>query len=210
MSRYICFVLQYFISFNIIFLFSQRIKWVFAKIIVENFKFQRCSVNQDEEYLKPSIDAASSQPSDLIQSIEVHKLAVATEVGDLSDTDSDDTTSLKSPSSVLPENHFDGKWTSGAGPRIRCVRDYPADLQFKALEHVNLSPRLGMSPISAVKNPIPSPRPSPGIRLSRKFTCITVPPPNVSLTLPDFKRTWFYFIFSNHNLNKIQKIRGQN
>ncbi|XP_027346001.1 IQ domain-containing protein IQM2 [Abrus precatorius] len=33
------------------------------------------------------------------------------------------------------------KWTTGAGPRIGCVRDYPCELQFRALEQVNLSPR---------------------------------------------------------------------
>lgn len=33
------------------------------------------------------------------------------------------------------------KWTTGAGPRIGCVRDYPSELQFRALEKVNLSPR---------------------------------------------------------------------
>ncbi|KAF8096596.1 hypothetical protein N665_0305s0018 [Sinapis alba] len=33
------------------------------------------------------------------------------------------------------------KWTTGAGPRIGCVRDYPSELQFQALQQVNLSPR---------------------------------------------------------------------
>ncbi|GMH11538.1 hypothetical protein Nepgr_013379 [Nepenthes gracilis] len=33
------------------------------------------------------------------------------------------------------------KWSTGAGPRIGCVRDYPWELQFRALEQVNLSPR---------------------------------------------------------------------
>ncbi|GKV15353.1 hypothetical protein SLEP1_g26148 [Rubroshorea leprosula] len=33
------------------------------------------------------------------------------------------------------------KWTTGAGPRIGCVRDYPLELQSRALEQVNLSPR---------------------------------------------------------------------
>ncbi|XP_042471103.1 IQ domain-containing protein IQM2-like [Zingiber officinale] len=33
------------------------------------------------------------------------------------------------------------KWTTGAGPRIGCVRDYPSELQFRAMEEVNLSPR---------------------------------------------------------------------
>jgi hypothetical protein len=131
-------------------------------------------VDQDEEYSKSSIEATSCQPTNPIQSIEVDKPVVATDTGDSSDNDSDDINSLKSPLSVLPEKHFDHKWTSGAGPRIRCVRDYPTNLQFKALEHVNLSPRPRMSPIGGVKDPIPSPRPSPGIHLSRKFTCITV------------------------------------
>jgi hypothetical protein len=37
------------------------------------------------------------------------------------------------------------KWTTGAGPRIGCVRDYPSQLQLQALEQVNLSPRSGGS-----------------------------------------------------------------
>ncbi|KAK9692425.1 hypothetical protein RND81_09G263400 [Saponaria officinalis] len=35
------------------------------------------------------------------------------------------------------------KWSTGAGPRIGCVRDYPSELQLRALEQVNLSPRSG-------------------------------------------------------------------
>ncbi|KAI3993939.1 hypothetical protein MKX01_002952, partial [Papaver californicum] len=46
------------------------------------------------------------------------------------------------------------KWTTGAGPRIGCVRDYPSGLQFRALEHVNLSPRPGG------KSSLTSPKPS--------------------------------------------------
>lgn len=33
------------------------------------------------------------------------------------------------------------KWSTGAGPRIGCLRDYPYQLQSHALEEVNLSPR---------------------------------------------------------------------
>lgn len=33
------------------------------------------------------------------------------------------------------------KWTTGAGPRIGCMRDYPSELQFRVLEQANLSPR---------------------------------------------------------------------
>ncbi|KAK8445073.1 hypothetical protein SEVIR_9G263200v4 [Setaria viridis] len=35
------------------------------------------------------------------------------------------------------------QWSTGAGPRIGCVRDYPSELQFRALEEVSLSPRGG-------------------------------------------------------------------
>lgn len=37
------------------------------------------------------------------------------------------------------------KWSTGAGPRILCVRDYPSELRTAALEKVNLSPRCGSS-----------------------------------------------------------------
>lgn len=33
------------------------------------------------------------------------------------------------------------KWTTGAGPRIGCVRDYALKLQVRVLDDVNLSPR---------------------------------------------------------------------
>lgn len=33
------------------------------------------------------------------------------------------------------------KWSTGAGPRIGCLRDYPSGLQSHALEQENLSPR---------------------------------------------------------------------
>lgn len=63
------------------------------------------------------------------------------------------------------------KWTTGAGPRIGCVRDYPAELQIQALEQVNLSPRV--TPESSASNaPIPSPRPSPKIHLSPRLACM--------------------------------------
>ncbi|KAK1434219.1 hypothetical protein QVD17_11138 [Tagetes erecta] len=66
------------------------------------------------------------------------------------------------------------RWTSGAGPRIGCVRDYPTKLQFQALEQVNLSPRQ-VTTVNNVtyssKRPIPSPRPSPRVHLSPRLAC---------------------------------------
>ena len=34
------------------------------------------------------------------------------------------------------------KWSTGAGPRIGCVADYPVEVRVQALEFVNLSPRI--------------------------------------------------------------------
>ncbi|GMQ03711.1 hypothetical protein CsSME_00049408 [Camellia sinensis var. sinensis] len=75
--------------------------------------------------------------------------------------------------------HLSCKWTSGVGPRIGCVRDYPTDLQSLALEKVNLSPRVtpGRSWSSI---PIPSPRPSRKMRLSPRLAYMGLPSPRVS------------------------------
>ncbi|TKY64349.1 hypothetical protein E2542_SST14244 [Spatholobus suberectus] len=66
------------------------------------------------------------------------------------------------------------KWTTGAGPRIGCVREYPAKLQAKALEQLNLSPRVNLGKVAA-KAPIPSPRPSPKIHLSPRLVHMGIP-----------------------------------
>lgn len=73
---------------------------------------------------------------------------------------------------------FSCKWTSGAGARIVCVRDYPAKLQFQALEQVNLSPRTKPGHFQG-NAPIPSPRPSPKIHLSPRLACMGLPSPRV-------------------------------
>ncbi|KAI6671765.1 hypothetical protein NL676_006650 [Syzygium grande] len=63
------------------------------------------------------------------------------------------------------------KWSTGAGPRIGCMREYPSSLQFQALEHAKLSPRsLGANDsLTCNGGPIPSPRPSPRIHLSPRI-----------------------------------------
>ncbi|KAJ9184445.1 hypothetical protein P3X46_004171 [Hevea brasiliensis] len=40
------------------------------------------------------------------------------------------------------------KWSTGAGPRIGCVADYPVEVRLQALEFVNLSPSLPPTPSS--------------------------------------------------------------
>lgn len=68
------------------------------------------------------------------------------------------------------------KWSTGAGPRIGCVRDYPEHLQSKALEQVHLSPRPSSSRINKF-GPIPSPRPSPKVRMSPRLVYMGLPSP---------------------------------
>ncbi|KAG5252936.1 IQ domain-containing protein [Salix suchowensis] len=51
------------------------------------------------------------------------------------------------------------KWTTGAGPRIRCMKDYPQELRFSVLENANLSPRTR----SDNSSPRPDPRSSPNV-----------------------------------------------
>ncbi|KAL3631622.1 IQ domain-containing protein iqm6 [Castilleja foliolosa] len=42
-------------------------------------------------------------------------------------------------------NQLSCRWTTGAGPRIGCVRDYPSELQLRVLEEVSLSPTSAFS-----------------------------------------------------------------
>ncbi|RDY04491.1 IQ domain-containing protein IQM2, partial [Mucuna pruriens] len=49
------------------------------------------------------------------------------------------------------------KWTTGAGPRIGCVRDYPCKLQFRALEQVSLSPTSAFHSTSSFAPPVSTP-----------------------------------------------------
>ncbi|KAF8049329.1 hypothetical protein N665_2235s0002 [Sinapis alba] len=73
-----------------------------------------------------------------------------------------------------PVKRLSCKWSSGYGPRIGCVRDYPVELQVQALEQVNLSPRV--SPATSY-GPIPSPRPSPKVWVSPRLAYMGIPSP---------------------------------
>ncbi|KAM7519648.1 hypothetical protein LguiB_018610 [Lonicera macranthoides] len=77
-------------------------------------------------------------------------------------------------------NRLSCKWSSGTGPRIGCVRDYPTELQSRALEQVNLSPRVTPGPFGNY-GPIPSPRPSPKVRLSPRLSYMGLPSPRTPI-----------------------------
>ncbi|KAK7244712.1 hypothetical protein RIF29_39538 [Crotalaria pallida] len=49
--------------------------------------------------------------------------------------------------------HLSTRWSTGAGPRIGCLRDYPPELQYRILEQQNLSPRISTA---APSHKIPS------------------------------------------------------
>ncbi|KAK9921579.1 hypothetical protein M0R45_030084 [Rubus argutus] len=51
--------------------------------------------------------------------------------------------------------HLTTRWSTGAGPRIGCMRDYPSELQFRVLQQANLSPRpVGRSPRLRIPSPV--------------------------------------------------------
>ncbi|KAK6149258.1 hypothetical protein DH2020_016783 [Rehmannia glutinosa] len=65
------------------------------------------------------------------------------------------------------------RWTTGAGPRIGCVRDYPSELQLRVLEEVSLSPR------SAFSSPRRSGRPTIATTSRRERSPLVTESPNV-------------------------------
>ncbi|KAB2045318.1 hypothetical protein E1A91_D01G159200v1 [Gossypium mustelinum] len=76
------------------------------------------------------------------------------------------------------------KWSTGAGPRIGCVADYPLELRQQALEFVNLSPRTPNtpSPFLTPRTPRTPTTPSAYRRPSNLPPIATRPTPNDSNT----------------------------
>ncbi|KAL3532068.1 hypothetical protein ACH5RR_005589 [Cinchona calisaya] len=64
--------------------------------------------------------------------------------------------SKKAASSYQLGKQLSLKWSTGVGPRIGCVADYPRELRIQALELTNLSPRPSCT--SATPTPTPTPR----------------------------------------------------
>ncbi|URD75256.1 IQ calmodulin-binding motif [Musa troglodytarum] len=151
---------------------------------------KRCSVDDDEypsfEKRNDEMEAEANNADAVAVSTTV-EVTEATEPSE--DPRPDDAMENRVDEVVASEfgKHIPRRWTTAAGARIGCVGDYPPDLRSKALEQANLSPRVTPSP-SGGRVPIPSPRPSPGVRLSPRLQYMGIPTPTVALTLPKHVR----------------------
>ena len=138
---------------------------------------QRFAIDDDN----PSfiVSGTSQQTAGPTQSSTFRDLESNVKTNNKEDAEADEKTEEVESSVFDLSKRLSCKWTTGAGPRIGCVRDYPANLQCRALEQVSLSPR----PNSArqVYGPIPSPRPSPKVRVSPRLSGLGLPSPRTSI-----------------------------
>ena len=157
-------------------------------VLVLFFCLQRCAI--DDDYSYGQAPAKEPKPESMVDSDETRKPDVsdggdsirgATSTDDHHQDEKINTNVAKAEAQVFNlAKRLSFKWTTGVGPRIGCVRDYPSELQSKALEQVNLSPRI---PPGFVKyGPIPSPRPSPKIHLSPGIASMGLPSPRSIVT----------------------------
>ncbi|XP_073007929.1 IQ domain-containing protein IQM1-like isoform X2 [Typha latifolia] len=148
---------------------------------------KRCSVDDDEyPSVKKVVDEPACEVERVMEDAQGAEIEITESEGpwnDISKQDSITTSSMDKGTAPDLVRRLSCKWTTGTGARIGCVRDYPADLQSKALEQVNLSPRLVPSPVGN-RVPIPSPRPSPNVRLSPRLQYMGIPSPTVCRSSP--------------------------
>jgi hypothetical protein len=152
---------------------------------------QRCSIDDDDSSFKVTDEGCKQEEMKEITTITSTN-TTANEVDGPIDNNNKKTTNdqqdnMEANAAMLQAPAFDlskrlsCKWASGYGPRIGCVRDYPADLQSRALEQVNLSPRVNPG-LAGSCVPIPSPRPSPKVRVSPRLAYMGLPSPRVAVS----------------------------
>ncbi|KAG6624447.1 IQ domain-containing protein IQM1-like [Carya illinoinensis] len=131
---------------------------------------KRCAIEDDYTSFKRA--AEESKPEE-VKVLSTTTMSI--------DTKADQDKSFNIPNAeelFNPSKRMSCKWTSPVGPRIGCVRDYPIELQSQALEQVKLSPKVSPGR-SGNCVPIPSPRPSPKIRVSPRLAYMGFPSPRV-------------------------------
>ncbi|CAH2077097.1 unnamed protein product [Thlaspi arvense] len=119
---------------------------------------KRCAVNEEYSSFKSTADEEEEPKEEVSEEVEMPSEQEEREARPVFDS----------------SKRLSCKWSSGVGPRIGCVRDYPMELQAQALEQVSLSPRV--SPANSY-GPIPSPRPSPRVRVSPRLAYMGIPSP---------------------------------
>ncbi|XP_076948020.1 IQ domain-containing protein IQM2-like [Bidens hawaiensis] len=103
--------------------------------------------NKDDIFMTLNTKNQDAEANDSIGSHKIH----ATPAPDMSESDDEETIprksilqridSRKGTKSFQLGRQLSCKWSTGAGPRIGCLRDYPIELQSHALQQENLSPR---------------------------------------------------------------------
>ncbi|XP_016467037.1 IQ domain-containing protein IQM1 [Nicotiana tabacum] len=149
---------------------------------------KRCSVDDDDLSFKANNEGSNRQPPVHHSVAKESPKRSTSAVNDqteakavTTDDDREDIINNKTQSSFSFAKRLSRKWSTGNGPRIGCVRDYPTELQFRALEQVNLSPRVANGGYN-IYGPIPSPRPSPKIRLSPRIAHMGLPSPRTPIS----------------------------
>jgi hypothetical protein len=151
---------------------------------------QRCSIDDDDSSFKVTDEGCKQEAMKEITTITSTNTKANEVDGPIDNnkkTTNDQQDNMEANAAMLQAPAFDlskrlsCKWASGYGPRIGCVRDYPADLQSRALEQVKLSPRINPG-LAGSCVPIPSPRPSPKVRVSPRLAYMGLPSPRVAVS----------------------------
>ncbi|KAK7850856.1 iq domain-containing protein iqm5 [Quercus suber] len=138
----------------------------------------------DDDNPEPILARAKSSQSDIANAIDVDGSVKRAKITATNEEETESANDAKAKAPVFDLNkRLSCKWTTGTGPRIGCVRDYPTELQSRALEQVNLSPKVANGPFVNY-GPIPSPRPSPKVRLSPRFAYMGLPSPTPRTPIP--------------------------
>ncbi|KAI3794832.1 hypothetical protein L1987_37471 [Smallanthus sonchifolius] len=94
-------------------------KDVCLETILDGYEAAEDSFDSQQNYTSSMQELSDDEDDNVVERINSHKEANCFHLG----------------------QQLSCKWSTGAGPRIGCLRDYPAELQSHALEQANLSPK---------------------------------------------------------------------
>ena len=150
------------------------------------FALQRCAIDDDYHSFKVTNEVQRSEftKSNQFNGVNTTDVANVAKENTITTVDHEENKKVDGANARPPlfdvGQRLSCKWTTGAGPRIGCVRDYPTELQSRALEQVQLSPRVAPGQCFSY-GPIPSPRPSSKVRLSPRLSYMGIPSPRTPI-----------------------------